>query len=94
MKTGANCEGWWTSEHLVKQIIEKAILIFEKLHPRIELVLEERNLWPSTKLVQICAAYKKHLPIQDSCCAVQILELQPDFVNQKSLTEETIESWS
>ncbi|CAJ0650541.1 4754_t:CDS:2, partial [Entrophospora sp. SA101] len=33
MKPGANCEGWWTSKHLVKQIVEKAIPIFEKLHP-------------------------------------------------------------
>jgi hypothetical protein len=59
----------------------------------IKLVLKERNLWPSTKLVRICTACKKHSPIQGSCCAVRILELQPDFVNQKSLIEETVESY-
>ena len=58
----------------------------------IKLVLKERNLWPLTKLDRICAVCKKCSSIQDSCCAVRILELQPDFVNQKSLIEETIES--
>ncbi|CAJ0634349.1 12785_t:CDS:2 [Entrophospora sp. SA101] len=32
MKPGVNHDGWWTSELLVNQILEKAIPIFEKLH--------------------------------------------------------------
>ncbi|RIA93145.1 hypothetical protein C1645_690960, partial [Glomus cerebriforme] len=33
MKPGTNHDGWWKMEDLIKQITEKAILIFEELHP-------------------------------------------------------------
>ncbi|CAB4425664.1 unnamed protein product [Rhizophagus irregularis] len=33
MKSETNHDGWWKMDDLIKQITEKAILIFEELHP-------------------------------------------------------------
>ena len=33
IKPGKNADGYWTSEHMVKQLTEKALPIFEALHP-------------------------------------------------------------
>ena len=33
IKPGKNADGWWKSEDMVKQLCEKAIPIFEELHP-------------------------------------------------------------
>ena len=35
---------------------------------------------------------KKNSPVSDNCCAVRVLSLQPDFLAQKPLVKEVIES--
>jgi len=35
---------------------------------------------------------KKISPVSDNCCAVRVLSLQPDFLAQKPLVKEVIES--
>jgi hypothetical protein len=54
-----------------------------------KIILQERGLWPSEKLVKEC---KKglHTAARD-CCATRILELQSDFLSQRSMVAETIE---
>ena len=34
----------------------------------------------------------KNSPVSDNCCAVRVLSLQPDFLAQKPLVKEVIES--
>ncbi|CAG8840898.1 8845_t:CDS:2, partial [Racocetra persica] len=33
MYSGSNRDGWWTHEDLMKQVVERAIPIFEQTHP-------------------------------------------------------------
>jgi len=33
LKPGKNEEGWWTADHLIDQVINYAILIFETIYP-------------------------------------------------------------
>ena len=56
-------------------------------------VLQERGLWKDG-LVKTCGGCKGKAkdPQQLECCAQRILELQPDFLAQKSLLEEIAES--
>src|SRR5437660_10144180 len=35
---------------------------------------------------------KKNSPVSDNCCVVRVLSLQPDFLAQKPLVKEVIES--
>lgn len=56
----------------------------------IKRVLEERGLWPEEGLPRLC----KGDGCRDSnprCCAVRVLEAQPDFQDQKSLLQEITE---
>jgi hypothetical protein len=55
------------------------------------LVLKEHGLWPERGINRICSDCKKHSPIANDCCAVQILSLQPDFLTQRPLIREIIE---
>jgi hypothetical protein len=57
----------------------------------IKKILEERDLW-IPGLNRIWDDCKKRSPVQNFCCAVRILELQPDFINQKPLIQEIIEA--
>jgi hypothetical protein len=56
-------------------------------------VLQERGLWKNT-LVGICKKCKIAVkdPEQLECCAQRILELQPDFMAQKTMLEEIAEA--
>ena len=58
----------------------------------IKMILEERGLWPQNQLKRICDNCKKNSPVSDNCCAVRVLSLQPDFLAQKPLVKEVIES--
>ncbi|PKY61561.1 hypothetical protein RhiirA4_431900 [Rhizophagus irregularis] len=53
----------------------------------IKLILEEHGLWPQSQLRRICDDCKKHSPVSESCCAVRVLSLQPDFLAQRPLIE-------
>ncbi|RGB22313.1 hypothetical protein C1646_594033, partial [Rhizophagus diaphanus] len=50
----------------------------------IKLILEEHG--------RICDNCKKHSPVSESCCAVCVLSLQPDFLAQRPLIKEIIEN--
>jgi len=59
-------------------------------------VLKECGLWQSG-LIMKCESQKgpdgKAMKCStDSCCAKRILQLQPDFAEQKSLVQEVIEA--
>jgi hypothetical protein len=71
------------------------MMIFPQDHPEfpdqpkgIKQVLTERGLWINN-LHMHC---KTCAPGATSCCAKQILELQPDFKAQRSLVQEVIEA--
>ena len=53
----------------------------------IKAVMKERGIWQE-KLRGKCS--KKHT--SDSCCNARILEMQPDFMEQKSSVQEVIEA--
>jgi hypothetical protein len=58
----------------------------------IEIILRERNLWPTgRKVLRICDDCKKHSSTRDDCCAIRILSLQQDFASQRPLVQEVIE---
>jgi len=57
----------------------------------IKLILEERGLWKNG-LKRICSKCKAHSSTKDDCYTIRILSLQPDFVTQKLLIQEIIES--
>ncbi|CAG8643272.1 1759_t:CDS:2 [Cetraspora pellucida] len=119
---GNNHDGYWTISDMAQQLKNKAIPIFEAIHPGciavfafdnssnhaafandaleinypdgtpkgIYQVLEERGLaYPNLK--KICSDCKKGALQKRDCCATQILSLEPDFANQKSLLEEIVE---
>ena len=76
------------------------VMVFPPDHPDEELrgkpkgmkqVLLERGLWKEN-LIKTCGRCKKGTkdPEQLQCCAQRILELQPDFMAQKSLLVETV----
>ncbi|KIO26701.1 hypothetical protein M407DRAFT_74171 [Tulasnella calospora MUT 4182] len=57
-----------------------------------EVILRERNLWPSGGLLAECRGFKCADPENKTdCCARRLLFSQPDFVNQKCLLQELIE---
>jgi len=57
----------------------------------IEAVLEERGLWPNSRLLRKCKG--TGCPADGTnCCASRLLSIQPDFMEQKSLVQETIEA--
>ena len=33
MHPGTNRDGWWTNQDLINQVVDRAILIFERTHP-------------------------------------------------------------
>ena len=55
-------------------------------------VLKERGVWPTNRdrfLIKCTGG----CPVDGSnCCASRLLSIQPDFVEQKSLVQETIEA--
>ncbi|KIO21763.1 hypothetical protein M407DRAFT_28688 [Tulasnella calospora MUT 4182] len=58
-----------------------------------ELILRERGLWPSGGLRAECEGFKCADPDRKfDCCARRFLFNQPDFINQKSLLQELVES--
>ncbi len=57
----------------------------------IKLILEKRRLWKN-RLKRICSKCKAYSSTKDDCYAVRILSLQPDFITQKPLIQEIIES--
>ena len=58
-----------------------------------EVIIHKRGLWPKQGLLAQCKDFK-YLPESTTCCYRQLLFLQPDFIAQKSLLEELIESHS
>src|SRR5579862_4671019 len=58
----------------------------EKVAKGMKIVLQERGLWRD-KLRKKC---KKEHSADKNCCALRILETQPDFANQKGLLEEIV----
>ena len=55
-----------------------------------KIVLQERGLWPEQGLKYKC----NNADSSDSnCCATHLLASQPDFLNQKPLLQEIIESY-
>ncbi|KIO24591.1 hypothetical protein M407DRAFT_76769, partial [Tulasnella calospora MUT 4182] len=58
-----------------------------------EVILRERGLWPSGRLRAECEGFKCADPNRKfDCCARRLLFNQPDFINQKSLLQELVES--
>ncbi|TFY50693.1 hypothetical protein EVG20_g11382 [Dentipellis fragilis] len=85
-------DGWFKSNDGQKVIQP---MCFPPDHPKfpnvpkgMKQVLTERGLWISGLLMQ-CKS--KCDPSDTNCCAKRILECQPDFKEQKSLVQETIE---
>ena len=64
----------------------------------LQVVLEERGLWPSGSLYFDCTALRKDTSKEqkqhsgDNCCAHRLLSQQPDFQAQKGQVEEVVES--
>ncbi len=56
-----------------------------------QMVLEERGLWPRGGLRLKCPKNSCN-PEATACCASRLMSLQPDFLEQKSLVQETIEN--
>jgi hypothetical protein len=87
-------DGWFERDG---QVVVQP-MIFSADHPRypsqpkgIKQVLLERGLLPQTFLPGKCQSSCKD-PAATACCGKRILELQPDFLAQKSLVQETIEA--
>ncbi|KIO15956.1 hypothetical protein M407DRAFT_86598 [Tulasnella calospora MUT 4182] len=58
-----------------------------------EVILRERGLWPAGGLRAECEGFKCADPARKfDCCARRLLFNQPDFINQKSLLQELVES--
>jgi len=56
-----------------------------------EEIIRERGLWPAEGLLAQCLGF--HCPPgKTDCCCWQLLYMQPDFLNQKSLLLELVES--
>jgi hypothetical protein len=56
-----------------------------------ELIIQERGLWPAGGLKAQCANF--HCPPEHTdCCCRRLLFSQPDFINQKSQVQELVES--
>lgn len=53
----------------------------------IQIVLEERELWPEAGLYLDCIA-RKEQHFGNQCCARQVLAQQPDFIAQKGRVQE------
>lgn len=86
-------DGWWMDGN-VRKIQKMDYAAGHAEHPGepkgMKVVLQERGLWPAGKFVKEC---KKgiHTAAARDCCATRILELQPDFLEQRSMVAETIE---
>ena len=64
----------------------------EPLQPKgMQMVLEERGLWPRGGLRLKCPKNSCN-PEVTACCATHLISVQPDFIEQKSLVQETIEN--
>jgi len=56
-----------------------------------EVIICERSLWLADGLAAQCPGFYCP-PDRTDCCCWQLLYLQPDFLNQKSLLQELVES--
>ncbi|CAG8844302.1 39365_t:CDS:2, partial [Gigaspora margarita] len=96
---GQQADGYWKSEDMVKQLREKAIPIFNALHPgcidendgiikfkEIKKILKDRNMWTGQRLDCLRKEDDKKIP---NCCARHTLMMEPDFVEQKTSIAET-----
>ena len=86
-------DGWFTHDGM--QVLQP--IVFPPNHPTfpnqpkgMKVVLQERGLW-HPRILLTCRVPKCN-STSTSCCATQILEHQPDFLDQKSLVQETIEA--
>ncbi|CAJ0909683.1 10713_t:CDS:2, partial [Entrophospora sp. SA101] len=87
MVLGANRDGYWNDKKPNKSIN----LLGE---PKgIEWVLKERGLWQENMVLD-CQACSKKEPNPDNigCCARRLIANQPDFLAQKGLIQQEIES--
>ncbi|RIA99536.1 hypothetical protein C1645_811341 [Glomus cerebriforme] len=94
LKPGKNEEGWWTAEHLLDQVINYAIPIFEAKYPNaigMRQILIERGLWYDGLVghYQLCKLNIDDITRTD-CCMCKILSLEEDFKSQKSQLQEEI----
>ena len=56
-----------------------------------EVIIHKHGLWPDDSLPAQCPGF--HCPLdRTDCCCCQLLYMQPDFSNQKSLLQELVES--
>ena len=88
-KQGILWDGWYT--HDGQKVVQP--MVFPHDHSEtlsiakgIKAIMKEHRIWQG-KLQGKCS--KKHAT--DSCCNAHILEMQPDFMEQKSLVQEVIE---
>ena len=86
-------DGWFTHDGM--QVLQP--IVFPPNYPTfpnqpkgMKVVLQERGLW-HPRILLTCRVPKCN-STSTSCCATQILEHQPDFLDQKSLVQETIEA--
>ncbi|KAI0354346.1 hypothetical protein OH77DRAFT_1549785 [Trametes cingulata] len=87
-------DGWFLQEG--QRVVQQ--MSFPPDHPKfpgmpkgMREVLIERGLWTAGLLMR-CGDGEKCDPDAASCCAKRILDLQPDFQEQKSLVQEVIEA--
>jgi hypothetical protein len=78
---------------------ERQSFYFPDDHPQypgwfkgMEQIIRERGLWPDRGLPAECTGGSKRPEGQASCCCRHLLFTQPDFISQKSLLQEHIES--
>ncbi|GET03822.1 hypothetical protein TRAVEDRAFT_22553 [Rhizophagus clarus] len=91
------CDGWYIDGNREKHVQPMIFPSNHKLNGKpnsIKQILKERNIWPDNGIHLICEQYSgKHDdvdPERSDCCARQIMSLQPDFCEQKSILEEAI----
>lgn len=87
------CNGWFMQNGV--RVVQP--MNFPPDHPKLpnqpkemKMVLQECNLWHNSMFLICCG--DKCAPDATNCCATQTLSLQPDFQEQKSLVQETIEA--
>ena len=84
--------GWYMRDGqkvIQSMVLEKSNGVVE---PKgIRLVLQERGLWPAKGLLLKCRSGTCD-PDATECCATRVMSLQPDFQEQRSLVQETIEN--
>ncbi|KAH8825538.1 hypothetical protein DL96DRAFT_1734433 [Flagelloscypha sp. PMI_526] len=80
-------DGWFINANGCR--VPQSMVMSDNVPKGMKMVLEERGLWRKGLLMKCDTG---ECCDEGSCCAQQILQAQPDFREQKSLVQETIES--